>query len=175
MIQELNPQTVAAGVTFLLGVFDALRRYRRDGDIKLHQLPWIEFRALFELGRRAFFTIDKPDHPSFVLEGYSVDQLTRELGKQGVKPRHRFSLVYRGEVYNGVLAYFDPDRGLPHRQIHVRAFDHPDGLEIQAHEEPHWYGHPIEHLKSNDMEFRRANEWVQKRLYEKVPVGYPDN
>lgn len=174
MIEILEyPKLVAAAVTLLLGLADALRRYRRDGDLRLYQLPWIEFRALFEYGRQMLFTIEKPDHPSFVVN-MTVDELQKELGKQGVKPRHPFSVVYRGEVYNGVMYYYDPEKKHPHRQIHPRAFQLEEGLEVMPHEEPHWYHHPIAHLKSKHMEFEPAVEWTKRRLENAVPVGYPD-
>jgi hypothetical protein len=174
MIQEVSPQTVAAGVTFLLGVFDALRRYRRDGDIKLHQLPWIEFRALFMFARKRLFTITRPDHPTFSVD-MSVQGLTETLGRQGVKPKHPFSYRYGGEVYNGVMYHHDASRRYSHRQIHVRAFKDGDRLSIQCHEEPHWWHHPVAHIRSKNMEFEPANEWTKQRLENEVPVGYPGN
>lgn len=174
MIQQIDPKLIAAGVAFLIALADGIRRYRDDDKIKLSQLPLVELRALLRFVRRKFFTIDKPNHASIVVD-HSVESLTRELGKQGVKPGHSFSYRYDGEVYNAIMYYFDPDRELPHRQIHVRAFPHTDGLELLCHEEPHWFHHPVAHVKSNDMQFEPANRWVQERLYEQVPVGYPGN
>ncbi len=61
---------------------------------------------------------------------------------------------------------YDPDEKYPHRQIHVRAFPHVDGLEVMAHEEPSWFHHPIEHLRSKDMNHEKANKWTAQRLNE---------
>lgn len=173
MIQSLTPELIAAGVTFLTLLIDALRRYHNDEEVRIYQLPWIEFRALFEFGRRLFFTIDRPDHPVLTTDK-TLPQIKTELGKQGVKWRHRFAYVYEGEELNGYIYYYDPERDHPHRMIHLRVFDEGALREIQAHEEPHWYHHPIAHLRSNDMEFVPANEWAKRRLENAVPVGYPN-
>jgi len=174
MITRLNPELLALAVPFVLLTLDAIRRYLKDEEVKMHQLPWLEFRALFEYGRKALFTIDRPDHPSFVVD-YSAEHVRKELGKQGVKFNHPFSYVYEGEILNGVFYYYDPDRTLPHRQIHVRAFDGGESLELMCHEEPCWYAHPVAHLKSDNMEYEMANEWAKMRLYEHIPVGYPSD
>ncbi|MFB1066488.1 hypothetical protein [Natrinema sp. H-ect4] len=168
-----NPELVATAVTLLLGIIDALRRYRKDETLRLHELPLVEIRAVFEAIRKRLCTISKPDHESFIAKDYDVSRLTRELGKQGVKPGHTFSYVYDGEVFNGIMYFYDPDRDLPHRQIHVRAFPHVDGLELMCHEEPHWYHHPVAHVRSKDMQFEPAIEWTKRRLENAVPVGYP--
>lgn len=174
MIQSVEPEVLAAGIGFLVIAVDMARRYINGDDIPLHKLPWLEFRALFEFGRKVLFTIDKPDHPSIEVD-LSLEELKETLGKQGVKPGHKFSYRYNGEVYNAIMYAFDPSERLPHRQIHIRAFDHPGGLEVLAHTEPHWYHHPVAHLRSDDMEFEPANAWVQSRLHEHVPVGYPSD
>ena len=172
MIQDIDPELLAAGIAFALLSIDALRRYRNDERIRLYQLPWVEFRALFEFARKTLFTIDKPDSPSVIVD-YSKSELEKRLAKQGVKFNHPFSYVYEGEILNGVFYYYDYDHELPHRQIHVRAFELEDGLELMCHEEPCWYAHPVEHLRGSDMTYHAANEWTVQRLHEHVPVGYP--
>ncbi len=172
MLSQIDPKLIAAAVSFLVGVADALRRYRRDGDLKLRQLPLVELRAIAGYLRRRFFTIAKPSASSFVAD-ITVDELERVLGRQGVKPDHPFSYVYEGEVYNGVMYYFDVEEKYPHRQIHVRAFPHSDGIEVMAHEEPHWYHHPVAHLRSDDMAHGAANLWVRERLENPAHVGFP--
>ena len=174
MISQVDPELIAAGVSFLIVLGDALRRYLNDETVRLYQLPWVEFRALFEFGRRKLFTIEKPDHPSIVVD-YSIDKLRETLGKQGVKPRHKFSFRYEGEKINSYHYFYDASRKHPHRQIHVRAFEHEDGARVMAHTEPHWYLHPVAHLKSNDMEKEAANKWVRDRLDDPKHVGYPSD
>lgn len=174
MIENVDPKVLAAGASFLVGAFDAFRRYRKHEKVQLSKLPLVELRALAKLLRKQFFTIEKPPHDSFVANK-TVSSLTKTLGKQGVKPDHLFSYRYSGEVYNATMYFYDSDKRYPHRQIHVRAFPHVEGLEIMAHEEPHWFHHPVAHVRSGDMEHKNANEWTKQRLENQVPVGYPSD
>ncbi len=64
MIQDVDPQVLAAAVSLLIGAVDAIRRYRKDEKVRLSQLPLLELRALARFFRRTFFTVDKPDKPS---------------------------------------------------------------------------------------------------------------
>jgi len=56
-----------------------------------------------------------------------------------------------------------------------RAFGVGNSLTVMCHEEPHWYSHPVAHLRSKHMEHEAANEWTKKRLENQVPVGYPSD
>ena len=173
MIQEVDPKLLAAGVTFLIAIIEAARRFQATGKIPLTELPWQTKRQLFYWWRKSWFTIDKPDHPSFIIE-QSVEEVREELAKQGFVPEWPLSYRYGGEILNMRYYFYDPAEDLPNRQIHVRGFSHPDGIELMCHEEPTPEHHPKDHLESHDMVFEAANETVKKRL-EKYPVGYPSD
>ncbi len=116
----------------------------------------------------------KPDSPSFVVDR-SASDVRETLAKQGFVPEWPLSYRYGGEVLNARLYFYDPAEKLPHRQVHVRGFEHSRGLELMCHEEPTPDHHPKAHLRSDDMEIVPANEFVQKRLENQVPVGYPSD
>lgn len=176
-----NPDIVGALIALLLGMGDAARRYAQNDDVPLHTLPLYEIRALMEILRKQLFKHQTPaSHPSFIVDDLRPDELAEVLARQGVKPNHPFSYVYmkngEQEAYNGIFYYKDVSRDcLPHRQIHVRAFEHGEGVEIYAHEEPHWWHHPRRHVKSDDMEYEPAIAWVKRRLNEDehIPHDYP--
>ncbi len=159
---EANQQTVAAGVSLLVGLLTAYRRYQRTGHITLSRLPWRAFRRLVFEFRRTFFTVAKPDKPSFTVD-MRLDTVRATLGNQSYNPAWPLSYNYHGEDYNARHYYYDVGREYPHRQIHVRGFEREDGaVEVMAHEEPAPEHHPKAHLREDDM--RPANEWVRETL-----------
>lgn len=171
-LENIDPELAAAIVTALIGLIESARRFQATGKIPYTKLPWAAKREIFRWFRRSYFTKDKPDHPSFVVD-MTADEVRETLGRQGFVPEWPLSYVYGGEVLNCRTYFYDPRESLPHRQIHVRAFEHPDGLEILAHAEPDPVHHPQAHLESHDMEFTKANDFVKRRLENEVPIGYP--
>ena len=174
MIQQVDPKVLAAGVTFVIALLEAARRFQQTGKIPIRQLPWTAKRQLFYWWRKSWFTVDKPDHPSFIVDR-SASEVRECLAKQGFVPEWPLSYRYGGEVLNMRLFFYDPAKDLPHRQLHVRAFETDDGLEIMAHSEPTPEHHPKDHLESHDMGMEQANEWVRERLHDPVHVGYPSD
>lgn len=174
MIQQIDPKLIAAGIGVLIALIEAARRFQMTGKIPLTQLPWTAKRQLFRWVRKSYFTVDRPDHASFVVD-LTVDELEEVLGRQGFVPEWPLSYRYGGEVANLRLYFYEATKELPHRQVHVRAFEHENGLELMCHEEPTPDHHPQEHLESHDMAFEAANEFVKRRLENQVPVGYPGN
>ena len=173
MIQHVDPTVLAAGIGVLIALIEAARRFQMTGTIPLSQLPWTAKRQLFYWWRKSWFTVDKPDNPSFVVD-QPVEDIRKELAKQGFVPEWPLSYRYGGEILNMRYYFYDPAESLPNRQIHVRGFNHADGVELMCHEEPTPEHHPKEHLESNDMAFEPANETVKKRL-ESYPVGFPSD
>lgn len=158
---EPDQQTIAAGVSLLTGLLTVYRRYQRTGQIKLSTLPWRAFRRLSFEARKSFFTVEKPDGPSFTVD-MSLDTVKAILGDNSYAPEFPLSYNYHGEDYNARHYYYDPGKRYPHRQIHVRGFEQEDGVELMCHEEPAPEYHPKQHLAEDDMS--DASGWVEEVL-----------
>lgn len=155
-------QLIAAGASLLVGIIGGYRRYQRAGKLKLSRLPWRAFRRLlFEL-RKTFFSVEKPDGPSFTVDR-TLRDIKTTLGDNSYNPAWPLSYHYHGEDYNARMYYFDPERVHPHRQVHVRGFKQDNGgVELVAHEEPAPEHHPKAHLLEREMQ--DATKWVRDVL-----------
>lgn len=175
MIENIDPELAATVATAIVGIVEAARRFQDTGKIPYTQLPWAAKREIFKWLRKSYFTVDKPDgEPSFVVEK-SRQEVHDTLAKQGFIPEWPLAYVYGGEVLNMAQYVYDPTQRLPHRQIHVRAFEHPDGLELLVHSEPSAIHHPEEHLESGNRTHESAHDYVRERLENSAPVDYPSN
>lgn len=135
------------------------------GRFSLTDLPWRFIRRAAYALRRRLFTVAKPDKDGIVVT-LSIDEIRLLLGVNYFNPRWALSYQYHGEDLNMRRYYYDPDRDLPHRQVHVRGFEVADGVQLLAHEEPAPEHHPRAHLRSKDM--RDATQGVTDLLLEEL-------
>jgi len=132
-------------------------QYRKTGQIPLSGLPWRALRRLLYAARRRWFTVPRPDTDAVVVEE-SLEEVRATLAEASYNPGWPLSYKYYGEDLNARRYFFDPTRAHPHRQLHIRGFETPDGVELVAHEEPAPEHHPRAHLKELDM--HPATTWV---------------
>ena len=156
-----HPELSVTLLTALLGSGEAVRRYHRTGDIPLRTLPWRAIRRLAYALRRRIFSVGKPSAQFRADLELTLDELTTLVATQGYEPAWPFSYYYHGEDLNARRYFYAPDQEFPHRQLHIRAWDAGDGVEVHAHEEPSALHHPKAHLQGTDMQ--GATDWVVDR------------
>ncbi|ELY91425.1 hypothetical protein [Natrialba taiwanensis] len=174
LARGIDPELIGILLTFIVGLTETGRRFQKTGNIPYRKLPWAAKRELFRWIRKSYFTVDKPDHPSFVVDK-SVDEIRKTLARQGFVPEWPLSYKYGGEDGNLRQYIYDSGQDLPNRQVHVRLFEVEGGTEIMAHSEPTPEHHPEEHLAETDMVFESANDFVRSRLEDPRPIGYPSD
>lgn len=158
---EITPEFIAVGISLAIGFYTAYQRYQRTGSLRLKTLPWRAFRRFIYELRATYFTREKPDNASVTVDR-DLEVIRETLGRQSYAPAWLLSYRYFSEDANLRHYYLDPGREYPHRQIHVRCFQHDDSVELLCHEEPAPDYHPIAHLKATDQQ--TANSWVLETL-----------
>jgi len=157
-----NPEFAATLVATLVGGADAARSYRRTGRLPLADLPWRAIRRGMHALRRRWFSTPAPPRDARGEVDLSLKELRRRVGRQSYEPGWPLSYHYKGEDLNARRYWYDPSRSRPHRQLHIRAWEHDDGsVSVDAHEEPSAVQHPRAHIRSRDM--TDATEWVAER------------
>lgn len=172
VLSSIDPDLAITIIMLAMGMVESARRFRETGKIPYRELPWAAKRELFRWFRQSYFTVDKPDGPSFTVDR-TLNDVETSLMTMGFVPDWPLSYMYGGEDGNLRRYFYDPSKDLPHRQIHVRLFEVQGGVEVMAHTEPDPYHHPKEHLASTDMENEAAVEWTKRQLENEVPIGYP--
>lgn len=152
-----HPELAIAIALVLLGGGDALREYRRTGRFPYRSLPWRAIRRVAYAARVRWFQYPKPDARTETVP-IPIDDIRERLGRQGYEPAWLLSLHYSGEDLNCRRYVLDRDKEYPHRQIHIRGWDHDGETELYAHEEPSALHHPRVHLKSTDL--TDCSTWV---------------
>lgn len=164
LLEPFLDPAVAAALVALLAALGALayRAYRGE-DLRFSDLP---FDRKFDLARSLRAEYAERGEPNTLLyAGERLDEVTARLAECGYSPKWPFSWHYRGESENLVRYYYDADRELPHRQVHVRLFKNDAGeVELYAHEEPYGLIHADDHVDSHDM--ADVTAWVVDGLAE---------
>lgn len=96
--------------------------------------------------RKMWFTRFRPSTPSVVVP-LSEDTVTRLLDRNDFVVGWPWSYNYCNEILNRRrIECIEHPSSLDWRQIHVRGYDHPDGIELIAHFEPKPRRHPRAHV-----------------------------
>lgn len=127
-----------------------------------HSLWWV---------RKTFFTRSRSAGPSIVLPSVDVDatrsEVTRTLGRRHFEPGWELSYSYRGEVLNlRRVEYVDHPSGFVWWQLHLRGYEHAEGLELTAHFETEPTEHPDEHVSLFGLDVERGIEALTALLDE---------
>jgi len=146
----MNTETLTLLGAILFGLLEAVRQYKTTGRLRLLSLPLRSFKRLIYELRRTFFTHPAKNHTQAPVS-LSLGALRIMIGEQSYELEWPLSYRYEGEDLNARRYYYDPENTLPHRQVHIRAWETENGVEIYAHEEPSPIQHPVAHLKSADM------------------------
>ncbi|WP_126665220.1 hypothetical protein [Haloterrigena salifodinae] len=174
LVNSIDPQLAVALLMLIGGMIKSARSFRDNGKIPLKKLPWAAKRELARWVRRNYGTVAKPNHPSFFRER-SLEEVRQTLAEQGFVQGWPVGSRFEGEDECMRLYFYDPDHPLPNRQVRVRLFEMNGGVEVMALEEPTLWHHPNEHVAETDREFGPANDFVEDRLEDPRPIGYPDN
>jgi len=95
--------------------------------------------------RNAYFRKPKADVKQVVVTDLSVEELEAQLRQEAFfEEAEEYTYKYEGEILNlrrpaGVEDGYQ-------MVLHVRGFEHPDGVELLAHYEISRFNHPQEHL-----------------------------
>jgi hypothetical protein len=93
--------------------------------------------------------------------------MTRLLGRHNFEPGWELSYHYRGEILNlRRVEYVDHSSGLEWWQVHLRGYDHPDGLELAAHFETEPSEHPDAHAEMFGLDVDRGMATLTELLDE---------
>jgi hypothetical protein len=98
--------------------------------------------------RKTIFVKPPTPGPSVVVNR-SAEGTTRLLGRNYFDPGWELSYYFHGEVLNlrRVEYVEDHTTGIEWWQVHVRGYDHPDGVALTAHFEPEPSEHPNAHVQ----------------------------
>lgn len=155
-----NPEQAIGLIVSLAG---SARYYRNTGSVSLRRLPWRLIRRLGHTLRAAFFTVNRPNHPTINTTA-SVETLIDVLGRESYAPNWEFSYRYNGEDANLSRVEYAPQDGLRWFQTHVRIFDDGEHRTIMAHWEPEPTEHPRAHLAERHMDYGRGLDTVEQVL-----------
>ena len=111
----------------------------------IHEAPLKNIRRSFWWIRKTFFTKSRTPTPSFVVE-MSKPQIVRVFGQRHFEPGWEMSYNYHGEVLNIRRVVYANDGKYEWWQVHIRGFNHPNGIELTAHYETEPAEHPDAHI-----------------------------
>lgn len=114
---------------------------------RLSELPWDSMRRAFRHIRKLFFTRERADTPTYVVDA-TLEEVREELGMLSFAPNWEFSYNYRGEDINLARVEYQKSKRHPEIvwwQVHVRGWMTDRGIELQAH----WEGEPTENDSSH--------------------------
>jgi len=116
--------------------------------------------------RKTFFTRPRPGNPGYVVP-LTEDDVKRLLGRHYFDPGWEFSYSHRREVVNlrRVEFYDHPD--YPEYewwQVHIRGYDHPEGIERTAHFETEPTESPDTHIEEFGLELDRGTDALRAVL-----------
>lgn len=137
----------------------------------LKRVPLGSLRLSLWWLRKIWFTRPRPSKPSVVvpLSEYAV---TRLLDRNDFVAGWPWSYNYRHEILNQRrIECIKHPAGLDWWQVHVRGYDHPDGIELTAHFEPEPRKHPRAHITLFGLDVDRGMETLTM-LLDKDEIEY---
>jgi hypothetical protein len=116
--------------------------------------------------RKTFFTKPRSSTPALVVP-LSKPEATHLLGRHHFEPGWETSYRYRGEILNLRRAeHVDHSSGLNWWQVHIRGYNHPNGLELAAHFETEPTEHPDAHIELFKLDVERGMATLTQLLDE---------
>lgn len=111
----------------------------------VRSIPWKLLMELLRDVRNTFYKKPKPSVKQLVVTDLTVDELDKRLRQEAFfEDVEEYTYKYRGEILNlrrpaGIQDGYQ-------MVIHLRAFEHEDGIEILVHYEISRFAHPRAHL-----------------------------
>lgn len=123
---------------------------------QIRQLSLKSLRGGFWWLRKLCFTRPRSLEPSIVVSE-SKEAILSLLSRNDFVPGWTVSYNYRDEILNlRRIERLAHPSGLEWWQIHIRGYDHPDGVELTAHFEPEPRRHPRAHINLFGLEIDRG-------------------
>ena len=143
---------------------------------KVIRVPFDAVRYGYRELRKALFTAPRPSG-TYLVVAATVDEVEAALGRESYAPNWEFSYYERGEVLNLARVEYEERTvdGTTYRwwQTHVRGWDHPDGVALNAH----WELEPTEngnaHIDGVGFGHERGMENLRAAL-ERSELGYAE-
>lgn len=106
--------------------------------------------------RKTFFARPRSDVPAFRVP-LGPGEVKELLGRHNFEPGWNTSYYYYDEVLNlRRPEYHDHETGYEWWQVHVRGYDHPEGVELEAHFETDPSEHPDAHVDLVGLDVERG-------------------
>lgn len=132
----------------------------------LQRVPLRSFHLSLWWIRKGWFTRPRPLEPSVVVP-LPEEAVTRLLDQNDFEPGWPLSYNYRDEIFNlRRVEYVDHPSGFEWWQVHIRGYNHPDGIEVAAHFEPEPRKHPRAHITLFGLDVDRGMETLTMLLDE---------
>lgn len=113
---------------------------------QIHQLPVRSFRRSLWWLRKLWFTRARSLEPSIIVSE-PKEAILDLLSRDDFVPGWTVSYNYRDEILNlRRIEHIVHPSGLEWWQVHIRGYDHADGVELTAHFEPEPRRHPRAHI-----------------------------
>lgn len=130
-------ETYEQSVEVAYSVYDRL--------LHIHEAPLRNIRHSYWWIRKTFFTRSRSPVPSYVVS-LSKRELQMLFGKRHFEPGWELSYHYHGEVLNLRRIEWRDHDDYNWWQVHIRGFNHDDGIELTAHFETEPSEHPDAHI-----------------------------
>lgn len=134
------------------------------------QLPWRLMMSVLRLIRNRLYQKKKPDHRQIVAANVTAEELDNLLRNEDYfEEAEEFTYLYEGEVLNlRRPAGIEEDYQMV---IHVRGFEHPQGVEIMAHYEISRFDSPRDHL-NNTIFSREKGQHAMEQTFDRLGVEH---
>lgn len=121
--------------------------------------------------RKLCFTRSRSPEPSIVIPE-SNEVVTNLLSRNDFVPGWAVSYNYQDEILNlRRIERLTHPSGFDWWQVHIRGYDHPDGIELTAHFEPEPRRHPRAHLRLFGLDIDRGMD-VLLELLDRHRIDY---
>ena len=135
------------------------------------QLPLKSLRGGLWRLRKLCFTRSRSLESSIVVPE-PKEAILSLLSRNGFVPGWTVSYNYRDEILNlRRIEHLAHPSGLEWWQIHIRGYDHPDGIELTAHFEPEPRRHPRAHITLFGLDIDRGMDTLLD-LLDRQRIGY---
>lgn len=138
---------------------------------QIRHLPLKSLRGSLWWLRKLCFTRSRPLKPSIVVP-QSKKAITGLLSRNDFKPGWIVSYNYRDEILNlRRIEHLAHPSGIEWWQVHIRGYDHSDGIELTAHFEPEPRRHPHAHITLSGLDIDYGME-ILLEILDRQQIDY---
>lgn len=155
-------ETYQQSVEVAYSVYDRL--------LHIHEAPLQNLRHSLWWIRKTFFTRSRSPVPSYLVS-LSKPELQALFGSRHFEPGWELSYNYHGEVLNLRRVEWVDHEDYHWWQVHIRGYNHEDGIELTAHFETEPAEHPDAHIGLEALDVDTGMEAV-KAILEAEGIQY---